>query len=123
MALFRKKRASTPPGGEGVVFRQADAQRIANAVHAHETGRRGRHPSTLPRAPGGGSGSIAVARFTGAWAKDTIKEVQFISNTASTASVSNITANVAPPGTLSTYRRCLISQDGTAFILVTAECG
>jgi hypothetical protein len=59
-----------------VQFREQDARRIAKAVHAHETSRRPRSPSSLPRAAGGGGGGgVLRAQFTGSWSKGQTKVV------------------------------------------------
>ena len=122
ISQFKKK----PPANKTeqvVQFRHKDAQRIASAVHAHETARRGSKPSVLPRAVGGGGGggAFATARFTGAWSKDTLKTVTFIADTAATAVASNIFSNIAaPPGGGS--RRCGLAMEGTTWILIAAEC-
>ena len=124
MALFRKKRASSPAGGEGIMFRHADAQRIANAVHAHETSRRGRNPSTLPRAPGGGSGGgIRMARFVGGWPKGESKQVVFSSDTLSTANATNFLRSI-PHLNSAAYRTCFVYPSETeagTYVLINAE--
>lgn len=123
MALFRKKQsAGMSMGDTPVMFKHADAQRIANVVHSHESSRRGRSASTLPRAPGGGGSGFATAKFTGAWAKDTLKTITFLANTTETAIASNITSHVPPLPESSTHRRCTVAQEGTTWILLTAEC-
>lgn len=109
------------PGDETVAFRKSDAQRIANTVHAHETGRRPKNGSVLPRAPGGGGG-VVTARFTGAWSKNTIKSVTLLVNTTETVSVTNIFSNVAAPQGGTTFRKCAIAKEGTTWILIAAEC-
>jgi hypothetical protein len=59
-----------------VQFREQDARRIAKAVHAYETSRRPRNPSSLPRAAGGGGGSGVVrGQFVGSWGKGQTKVV------------------------------------------------
>jgi len=65
-------------------FRRRDAQRIASAVHAHETGRKPRSASSLPRAAGGGGGGGGVARgeFGGSWYKGQTKVVTVSGETA-----------------------------------------
>jgi len=116
-----KKKTPANKTEQVVQFRHKDAQRIASAVHAHETARRGKNPSVLPRAVGGGGGAFATARFTGAWSKDTLKTVTFIADTAATAVASNIFSNIAaPPGGGS--RRCGLALEGTTWILIAAEC-
>lgn len=116
-----KKKTPANKTEQVVQFRHKDAQRIASAVHAHETARRGRNPSTLPRAAGGGGGAFATARFTGAWSKDTLKTVTFIADTAATAVASNIFSNIAAPSGGGS-RRCGLALEGTTWILIAAEC-
>jgi hypothetical protein len=67
-------------GDQPVTFRHSDAQRIANAVAAHESGRRDRKSSQLPRAAGGGSGggvTLVTATFLGSWFTGQYKPVNF----------------------------------------------
>ena len=110
------------PGDEAVTFRKSDAQRIANVVHAYESGRRPRNGSVLPRAPGGGGGGVVTARFTGAWSKNAVKMVTLLVNTTETVSATNIFSNVAAPQSGATFRKCAIAKEGTAWILIAAEC-
>lgn len=116
-----------------VQFRRRDAQRIANAVHAHETARRGRNPSRLPRAAGeGGEGGAAdaglvTATFLGSWLRTTGKIVSLdgenFSGTA-TAFVFNSLCDISAFGTQG-LRVAIISpspaKDG-GYILVNYEC-
>jgi hypothetical protein len=117
-----KKQAQVNKTEQVVQFRHKDAQRIASAVHAHESARRGRSPSTLPRAVGGGGGAFATARFTGSWSKDTLKTITFLEDTASTAIASNIFSHIAAPASGQQFRRCAVAIEGTTWILIAAEC-
>jgi len=96
MGLFSKKNTSSNQGDQPSQFRVRDAQRIGKVVHEVESARRGRNPSSLPRASGGGGGGGGVRRatFSGAWPINTEKTVTFSENTAQTASVSNFLFNI-----------------------------
>lgn len=61
---------TTPQDNQQVQFNETDARRIAKAVKAHERSIRGKKPSRLPRAAGGGGGLIRLAQFTGSWRKE-----------------------------------------------------
>ena len=105
-----------------VQFRLRDAQRINNAVLAHESTRRGRMSSTLPRAAGGGGGGgIEEVRFVGAWPKNTIKQVFYASDTTntSTASALNFLCSILPNPA---YRMAIVAASGTTLVLVNAQC-
>jgi hypothetical protein len=104
-----------------VQFRMRDAQRINNAVLAHESARRGRSPSKLPRAFGGGGGGIDQVFFLGAWPKDTYKQVFYASDTTntSTASALNVLCSILP--TVG-YRRAIVSSDGDVLLLLNSQC-
>jgi len=106
-----------------VQFRMGDAQRINNAVLAHESSRRGRSPSSLPRAAGGGGGGGGVeeVRFVGAWPKHTYKQVFYASDTTntSTASALNFLCSILPAAG---YRRALVSLVGEDVVLVNSQC-
>lgn len=112
-------------GDEMVTFRKSDAQRIANTVHAYESGRRPRNSSVLPRAPGGGGSGVAEAFYVGGWVKGEAKQITFTADTAATASAYNMIRTVAVPYTNSTARLCTVSlrSDGSgAYILINSEC-
>lgn len=113
-----------------VQFRLRDAQRIANAVHAYESGRRDGAPSTLPRAVGSNNRGLTEAFFWGAWPKDEIKQVSFAYDTTgtSTASAYNYLCSIqAQSGPENSYRRCIVMpgtefDDNAEYALVNAEC-
>ena len=104
-----------------VRFRVRDAQRINNAVLAFESARRGRTPSTLPRAAGGGGGGIEEVRFVGAWPKNTVKQVFYASDTTntSTAAAMNFLCSILPDPA---YRLALVAPSGTTLVLVNSQC-
>lgn len=117
----RQNRGAGNPGEQAVQFRLSDAQRINNAVTWVESQRKGRTPSQLPRAAGaagsaGGSEEIVEVIFEGAWAKDQIKTVSFVVNTAATATVTNTVGSI-PPGP---PRRAWIHA--TQLRVISAEC-
>lgn len=127
MALFRGRGKQQTGQNAPAYFTQKDGQRVANVVHAYETGRRGRNKSELPRAPGGGGGGgISEAIFTGAWLKGAKKQVSFVSDTSRTAQAINLLRSIPTPSG-ATARTCLITlRAGTAaageYVLVNAEC-
>lgn len=105
-------------------FRLRDAQRINNAVLAHESARRGRSPSKLPRAAGGGGGGgggLEEVRFAGAWPKDTYKQVFYASDTTNTSTTSalNFLCSILPNAG---YRRALVAAAGDVTVLVNSQC-
>lgn len=115
MGLFNKKNSGGNNGDQPSQFRVRDAQRIANVVHQVESARKGRNPSTLPRAVGGGGGDgIKRVTFTGMWPINTEKVVTFSDNTAQTASVTNFLFNINFSGT----REALVTDE----YLVAVRC-
>jgi hypothetical protein len=102
-------------GDQPVTFRHKDAQRIAGAVNAHETGRRDRRPSQLPRAAGGGGGgaNLMTATFLGSWLRHSSTIINFDGhalNASSTNTASCINYLFSIPGTgLVAHRTCLVS--------------
>jgi hypothetical protein len=107
---------SNGPGNSGsqvVSFSLADAQRISAVVAEAEGSRRGRKGSTLPRAAGGGGGSVVLATFTGAWSKNQTKVVSLLSDPTSTAAAMNVVANVSPH-TGNIARVCCLAMAQTA---------
>ncbi len=126
MAAFRGRGKQKTDANSPAYITQKDGQRVANAVHAYETGRRGRKPSQLPRAPGGGGGSIDEATFTGAWTKGATKSVTFTADTARTAAAVNLFRSIPIASDFGT-RKCLVApSSGTdpniQYVLVNAEC-
>lgn len=117
MGIFSKKNSGGGNGDQPSQFRVRDAQRIAKAVHAYETERKGRNPSSLPRAVGGGGGgggAIRRATFSGVWLVGTEKVVTFADNTAQTASIANFLFNI-PHGST---RDALVTEE----FLVAVRC-
>lgn len=104
-----------------VKFRLRDAQRINNAVLAYESSRRGRNPSSLPRAVGAGGGVLEEVRFQGAWPRNTYKQVFYASDTTntSTASAMNFLCSILPD---INYRTALVAASGTTLVLVNSQC-
>jgi hypothetical protein len=136
MAAFRKSTKERGNGQAPVTFRHQDATRIAKTVHAYESGRRDRKPSTLPRATGGGGGGIEEAYFTGGWLKGAVKQITFApdgqSTTQSTAQAINLIRSIPiDAGAQRTSRVCFVSirsgqQDSGGeqpqYTLINAEC-
>ena len=124
MAAFRGRGKQQTGPNSPAYFTQKDGQRVANVVHAFETSRRGRNPSHLPRAPGGG-GAIIEAFYAGGWAKGASKQITFTSDTMATALAYNMIRTVAVPYTSATARLCTVAprSDGSgAYILINSEC-
>jgi len=126
-------RSSGNWGKKAVQFTLQDAQRIAEAVQGHERGRRGRKPSTLPRAAGGGGatesgGGVAFATFSGSWFKGTYKTISlFLPSGPATASAYNSLSNIAGTGpnrncTVSVFPGPGPSGEENEYRLVSAEC-
>lgn len=116
------KKNSTPSnrGEQLVQFRLSDAARINNVVHAYESGRRERKPSTLPRATGGGGGGgIEFVTFVGGWAKGQSHEIRFSPGTA-TATAINLFATIPP--TPCDERNAAVAVNGSGvWQLIAAE--
>lgn len=119
MSLFGRKKPSQAGGEEPVTFKHRDARRIAKTVHAHETSRRQRSPSTLPRSSGGGGG-FATAKFTGSWSKGSLKQITFLVSTTETAIATNIFSNISAPS--EGHKTCAVAREGTSWVLIAAEC-
>ena len=125
-----KSQSPANKGDQTVQFRHRDAQRISNAVHAHETDVSQPNPSRLPRAPGSGP-NVDEAFFVGAWVKGGEKQITFSANTQSTATAVNLIRSIpAANGTngVSLTRQCLVikrrnptATPGT-YILLNSEC-
>jgi hypothetical protein len=102
-------------GDQPVTFRHSDAQRIANAVAAHESGRRDRKSSQLPRAAGGGGGGgdLRTATFLGSWLRHSSTIINFDGHNfaaASTNTASCVNFLFSIPGSgLTEHRTCLVS--------------
>jgi hypothetical protein len=123
-------RSSGNWGTKAVQFTLQDAERIAAAVQSSERGRRGRKPSTLPRAAGGGGqasgGGVTFATFGGSWFKGTYKTITLLPGTA-TASAYNSLSNIAGTGagrncTVSVFPGPGPSGEEDEYRLVSAEC-
>jgi hypothetical protein len=117
--MAKARQQSANQAEQLVQFRHSDAQRIANVVGWYESTPRGRRQSSLPRAPGGGGGSIRIATFTGQWSIGAAKTVRFKFQTANTAVAVNLFAAVPSPVTSGD---CAVARDGTAWYLIAAVC-
>ena len=99
------------------MFNARDAQRIANAVMAHE--RKGRrqpavtYPTVISSAP-----AVKRGTFTAPWNKGATVTVRDSADAAVTYQVKNYFANVAGTGAKS----CAIAKVGDEWILIAAEC-
>lgn len=130
--MIRRKKQEPVRDDTLVAFKYADAQRIARAVFAHETARRGRKPSTLPRASGGGGGGgggVVEATFTGGWLKDAVKQITFVADTTNTARAINllrsipITNDGSPRLAFVALRPSPPAPEGDdQYVLINAEC-
>jgi hypothetical protein len=114
-------------GEQPVQFRHRDAQRIANAVAAHEARRRDRKPSELPRASGGGGGGLTLGKVTAAWNKNTLRQVivhdqgnaLFESTSAPPAFVNGVVNKFA---NVEADKWVMIGEANGRWYLVSAEC-
>jgi len=111
------------PTEQLVQFRKRDAERINNAVIAFESSRRGRNPSSLPRATGGGGGGgVEEVRFLGAWPKGFEKTV-FVGATTATTKVTNWFCNIGPADAVRRGVAASLAGDEEEIkVLVNAEC-
>jgi hypothetical protein len=121
-----------PGMNKPVTFTFGDAERIGHAVKKSERERRGRKPSTLPRAAGSGGsgggsgGGVEFATFAGSWFKGTYKTITLLPGTA-TASAYNSLSSIAGTGS---GRNCTVSVfpgpgpsgEEDEYRLVSAEC-
>lgn len=113
-------RAQANSGSKPVQFTLADAQRISRAVMDSERSRRGRKPSSLPRAVGSGGG-VDRAKFTGSWFKGQAKVVTLVASTA-TANCSNYIVDVLYSDGM---RNCFVVPDVAVdgqYTLLIPEC-
>lgn len=113
-----------------VVFTLAAAERIAATVLTVERGDRnggglqfervfeGSFPNTFLSSS---DVFFRVCTFTGAWSKDTLKNVTFkYKPTApNTADASNVFVNIVSS---TAERNCAIAREGTAWFLIAVEC-
>ena len=123
--IMAKTRPTSANKGDQIVqLRYRDAVRINNAVLAHESGRRSRNPSALPRAAGaggGGEGGVATATFSGSWLHNTYKVVYKTSSpSTATASVLNTLGDISGVGAAAT--RTALVAFGSPNLLVNYEC-
>lgn len=122
---MKKKDVAANKGDRIVQFKHADAQRIASVVHEVESARRGRNPSKLPRASGGGGG-VFEASFCGAWPKGEIKQITLSGGSTSTANAINSLCSIQPVNTGENYTRlCYVTRNGSdaaEYALLNAEC-
>lgn len=101
-----------------VTFTFGDAERIGMVVKKSERERRGRKPSSLPRAAGSGGGSISTATFSGQWLKTSQKIVNL--GGGATANCTNLLMDLLA---YSGSRKCIVAEVLDGYTLVNAECG
>jgi hypothetical protein len=121
-----------PGMNKPVTFTFGDAERIGHAVKKSERERRGRKPSTLPRAAGsggGGGGVVLAGQYLGAWPKGqsksvTITDIGVTFTAATTVSVMNRLADIMPAEMLGATRVCYVflsEVNAASWSLVNAE--
>lgn len=111
-------------GDQPVTFRHSDAQRIANAVAAHESGRRDRKSSQLPRAAGAAGGGIVTATFLANWLVSQDKIVHLGGPVTNTAYARNELYDIVGSGGANN-RKCLLSKHPSIeqrYILINFDC-
>jgi hypothetical protein len=109
-----------------VDFTRSAADRIARAVRVIERGNRDESPLDLGfvETP---AKVFRMARFTGDWAINTFKEVEFWNSTA-TIRANNVFVTITVATATSTAttaaipRPCAIAKDGSAWYLIAARC-
>jgi hypothetical protein len=120
---MKNRNAPANKGNHLVSFTHQDAQRINASVTATERARRGRNPSSLPRATGGGGGGGGqMATFTGQWFKGQEKVVTLMigTNAASTTRCSNFIVDVLYSDAA---RFCFVTPfDPPGYTLMIPEC-
>lgn len=106
-----------------VVFDEQSARRIADTVRTVEKlgGDKNQPPIDYGGAPSEFR-TVIRGQFTGEWAKDTDKDVDFTADNgdAKTKTATNYFADVGESGVTSA---CCIIQAGGEWILIAAECG
>ena len=120
-----KKPDGKPARTERVAFTRPAAERIAKVVREVEAGNRDLAGISFGAAPGGVLGkTFRVARFTGAWSKNSFKTVTFISQTTTpnTVAANNLFATISGVTATSTTKNCAIAKDGAVWYLIAAEC-
>jgi len=106
-----------------VVFDTQSAERIAKAVKYVEGLQSDEPPVDDEEDIGSGGRTVIRGTFSGEWAKNTAKDVDFTAdngNGATKADVYNYFADVGESGVTSA---CCIIQAGSEWILIAAECG
>jgi hypothetical protein len=83
-----------------------------------------RIPTVLEGEEGRGQKVFRICTFTGAWAINATKTVEFRyqTSTPNTAVATNLFAALTGTTSTSTIRNCGIARDGTAWFLIAAEC-
>lgn len=123
---MKKSNAPANKGKQLVSFTHEDAQRINASVAAHERARRGRNPSSLPRAAGGGGGGgVVTAAFLGSWLKSQKVVISFDTTFVSTntALCSNILFSIHGRG-ITASRSCVVFPHpdiASEYMLINAQ--
>lgn len=107
-----------------VDFTRSAAERIAATVRRVEQGDRDGQPLSFGRVVSEGRTIFRTARFTGSWTKNTSKTITLrnITSTPNTVVASNLFATLQGSTVTSVSYNCAIAREGTAWILIAAEC-
>jgi hypothetical protein len=117
------KRPDGNPSGQVVSFTRGAADRIAKVVRTVERGDTGAEGLRFTRnTPPSVPLSVRPATFTGEWKVDTLRTVTFqnVTTTPNTAQVANLTFNLTPFGTATSYT-CLIAKVTGPNTVATSE--
>lgn len=118
---MRRTDAAANQGEQPIQFRRRDGQRIADAVRAHERGRKPAKASSLPRAAGGSGGSVVRGQFSGSWYKGQTKVVT-ISASGQTTRCNNFIVDILYSNS---NRACFMAPFGENdidYTLLIPEC-
>lgn len=78
----------------------------------------------LPMMQPSEGGVVRMGKFTGTWTKNSDRIVTLLNSaiTPNTVSATNVFVTITGTTVTSTFIKCAIAEDGTAFFVIAAEC-